>query len=54
VDSQVTGSGGACPPMQICCDLVARMEPRVRGTSTCGTSCANTQGAPTWGVCAND
>jgi hypothetical protein len=55
VDSDVTGNGGACPPLeQICCDLVSATQPRVRGTSTCGTSCANSQGAPTWGVCAND
>jgi hypothetical protein len=54
VNSAVMGSGGACPPMGICCDLVAMNSVSLRGASNCETSCGNDPGDPSFGVCAND
>ena len=53
IDSQVTGNGGACPPMEVCCDLAALNTVAVRGTSVCGSSCRY-DGSGTFGVCSND
>lgn len=53
--SSATGNGtdAACGVTDECADLAAAFLPRVRGTSTCGTS-RNTEGGGTWGVCTND
>lgn len=55
LDSTATGNGvdPACDVIDDCADLAAPLLPKVRGTSTCGTS-RNTESGLPWGVCAND
>lgn len=54
-DSTATGNAtdAACGVTDECADVASDLFPKVKGTSTCGTS-RNRELGGTWGVCSND
>jgi len=54
-DSTATGNAAdaACGVTDECADVASDLFPKVKGTSTCGTS-RNPELGGTWGVCSND